>query len=149
MQLLSSDNILSHVNNVIHEGTQLHEQCIDLTVEAIYRPVRVGALDFGGSEFEPVGTETIQAIKQNNDDDYGWWNLQPGSYQAVFNEEITLNEDALAIISPHSHAVQAGITGSTLAISKGDKQILNFQVPQCGCNIKENARIATLYIMDI
>ncbi|MBN2730959.1 MAG: hypothetical protein JXR26_00890 [Balneolaceae bacterium] len=148
MQMLSSDQIIDHISNIIHEETQLHRRSIDLTVADIKRPAKVGALDFGGSEFKPMGTETIEAVKQNSDDDYGWWRLQAGMYQAEFNESLSLGDDTVALLSLHAHASAAGIVSSARIINDNEQSLnLNFQVPKCGCNVKENARFATLVLL--
>lgn len=148
MQMLSSGQIINHISNIIHEETQLHRHSIDLTVTDIKRPAKVAALDFGGSEFEPMGTETIRAVKRNPDDNYGWWSLQAGLYQAKFNELLSLSDDTAALLSLHSHASAGGIVSSSRIITDNKSTLsLNFQVPKCGCNVKENARIATLVLL--
>lgn len=114
----------------------------------ILRPVRAPSLDFGGSEFNPAGMETMQAIKQNKEDNYGWWNLQRGFYQAYFNELISLTTGMIALISLHEHAIQAGILGNSSVLTSRKSSVrLNFHVPDCGCNLKENARLATAVLM--
>lgn len=149
MHIFTPDQLRKHINPILHADTQLHSSGIDLTVKTIGRPVRVGALDFGGSEFEPAGMETQRAFKQNEDDSYGWWNLQPGFYQAEFNEQIIYtDDDVLAIITLHDHAIAAGLTGGSGVITGSSGPLkMNFQVPDCGCNIKENARLATAVLM--
>ncbi|HYW34075.1 MAG TPA: hypothetical protein VE868_01595 [Balneolaceae bacterium] len=149
MYLRSSKKILQHVEDIVHDKTQVHEKSIDLTVDSVYRFTQPGALDFGGSEFEPAATEIIEPQKENSNDDYGWWKLDRGYYKAVFNEHISLDEDMLAIIAPHDHARQAGLLTNTALLAHGDTSILTFQVPEMGCNIKENARIATAYLLYI
>lgn len=149
MFLLEAEELLDHTNNIVHEKTQKQSRHLDLTVSGIYRYTGSGSLDFGGSEFEPANTERIDPVKQSKNDDYGWWILKEASYKAVFNESLSNLEDTLVAITPHSHALQAGIVANTLLLS-ADKDLdslsLNFRVPLAGCNIKENARFATLHI---
>lgn len=150
MFLLQSDELLEHAGDIIHKDTQLHKLSLDLTVDQVQRFDGEGALDFGGSEFRPAAAKTITPRKRNEDDDYGWWDLQQGSYKAIFNETLQNHEDTLAIVSPHQHASEAGIIASTNAVtseSVTDQLALNFQVPSAGCRIKENARFATLHIL--
>lgn len=147
MDLISSKNILNHVKNIVHEDTQLHTNCIDLTVTSVHRLTEAGALDFGGSEFEPAQTEPIDAKKENPDDDYGWWKLDAGRYKAVFNEQITASEEAVAFLAPHPHAREAGVTANTQVLSGDESSNIIFDVPDAGCHIKENARFAALYLM--
>lgn len=149
MFLLETEELLDHTNNIVHEKTQKQSRHLDLTVSGICRYTGSGSLDFGGSEFEPATTERINPVKQSKNDDYGWWVLKEGTYKAVFNESLSNLEDTLIAITPHSHALQAGILANTLLLSTDedlDTLSLNFRVPLFGCNIKENARFATLHI---
>lgn len=148
MQLLRSDKLKDHVQNIIHDDTQLHETRIDLTVDKVSKLNQAGSLDFGGSEFEPAVTDIIKPRKKNDDDDYGWWNLEAGSYKAQFNEELSLNEKMLAIMNLHYHARQAGIRANSQLIEYSGSLGMVFDVPEVGCNIKENARFASLYLLE-
>lgn len=150
MILLQSEELLEHTESIIHWDTQQHDLHIDLTVDEIRRFSAPGSLDFGGSEFKGAPFKVIEPQKQNPEDDYGWWNLNTGTYQAKFNERIDHLEDAVVVISPHPHARQAGITGGANMLSSEDdlsEITYNFHVPDTGCNIKENARFATLFIL--
>lgn len=150
MFLLQSDELLDHTKDIIHKDTQQHKFSFDLSVAEIHTFTEAGSLDFGGSEFEPASSRSIAPEKQNADDKYGWWNLEQGMYKAVFNEQLQNNEDTLTIISPHEHAIQAGIiAGTNLITDEVNKEQLsmNFQVPAVGCRIKENARFANLQIL--
>ena len=150
MKLLRSDKLLDHVSDIIYEDTQLQDNHIDLTVTEIHQFSEAGALDFGGSEFRPARTEPIKPKKQNTDDDYGWWELEEGTYQAVFNESVEHPENSAVFIAPHIHAVESGIMISSQILSPNhdlDRITLNFKISKIGCNIKENARFASLYIM--
>ncbi len=147
MKLLSSDDILDLTGNIIHEDTQLHEQHLDLTVAEVHRLTGAGSLDFGGSEFTPAASEPILPEKENPNDKYGWWDLKIDTYKAVFNESVEVPENAIAVITPHSHAEKSGVIINTLFISHEDDLndfYMNFRVPVAGCKIKENARISTL-----
>lgn len=148
MQLLTSAELSDHLQNIVHEDTQLHETRIDLTVDEVSKLKQAGSLDFGGSEFEPAKADIIKPRKKNEDDDYGWWNLEAGSYKARFNEELSLNEKMLALMNLHYHARQAGIVANTQLIGYSGSLEMLFNVPEVGCNIKENARFATLYLFE-
>jgi deoxycytidine triphosphate deaminase len=149
MNLYTSDQLVKYVQNITHQDTQLHEHSIDLSVDSIYRFTRAGSLDFGGSEFKPADTKIIEPQKVNSDDDYGWWKLKSGHYKAVFNEQISLNEDMFAIITPHDHARQAGLSANTALITQDTPSFLTFSIPEGGCDIKENARLAAAFIISI
>ena len=150
MILLQSDEITNHLNSIIHSDTQQHENHFDLTVARIHRFTKAASLDFGGSEFEPAERQIVEARKKNPDDDYGWWELTDGLYQATMNEEIKAFKDTIALLGPHPHAQKAGIVSNTHILSseqEGDSVTMNFRVPEAGCNIKENARMAVLYLL--
>ena len=150
MILLESDELVQHTEDIIHRDTQQHDLHVDLTVAEIYRFTGSGSLDFGGSEFQPAPSEPIEPVKRNPDDDYSWWELDQGTYQARFNEKAVNLQDALLAVSPHDHAKQAGIIASSSLISftTGDSELsLNFRVPENGCSIKENARFASMHIL--
>ncbi|MDX1636755.1 MAG: hypothetical protein R3281_02215 [Balneolaceae bacterium] len=150
MFLIQSEELLEHVDQIIHRDTQLHTFCIDLTVSEIHRYTAGGALDFGGSEYVPASTEPIQPQKRQADDDYGWWNLTEGAYRAYFNEKLQNVADTLSIISPHDHASKAGIimSGDHITSDEPHGQVaVDIRVPSVGVQIKENARLATLHIL--
>lgn len=150
MFLLESDELLEHTSNIVHEDTQKHKLNLDLTVGKVFSYTEAGSLDFGGSEFEAASGKFIDAVKQSNDADYGWWILKEGIYKAVFNESLQNLEDTLVALSLHDHAERTGLVASSRLISADhdlDEISMNFQVPKNGCNIKENARFATLHII--
>jgi deoxycytidine triphosphate deaminase len=147
MHLRSSKQFSKTIQNFTDQDSQLHNKSFDLTLDSVYSFTKPGSLDFGGSEFEPAATKIIDPKKNNSDDDYGWWKLQGGRYKAVFNERISLDEDMLAIITLHDHARQAGLVACTAFLTHGDTSIFTFVVPDMGCSIKENARLATAYLV--
>lgn len=151
MSFLSSKELLKHVSNLIHEDTQRHRSHIDLTVAEVHKITGAGSLDFGGSEFKPATTEKITPEKQKPNADYGWWKLKQGPYKIIFNEKLKLDDNTSAVISPHQHAREAGlISDSYLVHSEENFENLsiNITVSEAGCNIKENARIAALCILE-
>lgn len=150
MFLLDSDELLEHTSNIIHKDTQKHKLNLDLTVSRVVKFTEAGSLDFGGSEFEPAAGKIIDPVKQSKNDDYGWWILKEGTFKAVFNETLHNLEDMLVAIAPHPHALDAGLVANTQLISVDhdpEELSMNFRVPKAGCNIKENARFATLHIL--
>ncbi|MAO65276.1 MAG: hypothetical protein CL666_09780 [Balneola sp.] len=150
MQFLTTENISELISGIIHEDTQLHTDHIDLTVAEIHRITGAGSLDFGGSEFKPATTEKLEPKQRKPEDDYGWWKLGRGPYKIIFNETLELDENAKAIISPHAHAREAGLVTNTNVISSGaneEELAINVTVSEAGCNIKENARVAAMYIL--
>lgn len=149
MQLLQTSEFFDSISNIIHKDTQQHEDHLDLTVSEIHEYRRAGDLDFGGSEFKPATTELVKPEKNDPEDDYGWWKLKGGIYKAVFNEKMNETDHFITVISLHEHAQKAGIIcdrgfGST---QDNGQLSFNFFVPKLGCNIKENARMASLYVL--
>lgn len=154
MAFLKEDRFAKHIHSLIHQDTQQQEYNIDLTAGEIHAFAGPGSLDFGGSEFQPAKRQLITPQKKVEDDDYGWWNLPGGSYQVTMNEKMNADntDNILGILVPHEHARQAGIISDNLllAVEKEPQTItLNIQVPKAGCNIKENARIAALYLFEL
>lgn len=150
MILLQADELMDHLDSIIHQDTQQHEDHFDLTVNKIHKLTEAGSLDFGGSEFQPSDKRLLNPRKKDEDDDYGWWHLRKGIYQATMNEQIKNFEDTIAFLAPHSHTQQAGIITSTQILSENAEKepvTMNFQVHEAGCNIKENARFAVLYLL--
>ena len=149
MFFLKSDELRDHVESIIHKDTQQHNTHFDLTVDAIHKFTKAGSLDFGGSEFESAEKKIIEPQK-NQGDDYGWWNLPQGHYQATMNETVKEVNDTIAFISLHPHAHKAGIIANTSMFPNQQNNspiTLNFFAPDPGCNIKENARFAVLYLL--
>lgn len=150
MAFLKSDIVRKSLDNLIHLDTQQQKYCLDLTVSEVHKFTRNGSLDFGGSEFEAAATQKIEAEKQNPGDDYGWWKLKSGTYKAICNESLVTDDTDIAIVTPHKHACQAGLILNTLIITgqkNSDTVDLTFNVPEAGCDIKENARFASIYIL--
>jgi len=150
MILLKSNELTDHLRSIIHKDTQQHENHFDLTVSHVHKLTEAGSLDFGGSEFQAAHTKKIEPQKENEDDKYGWWHLPKGTYQATMNEKIKEFEDTIAMLAPHIHTQQAGIIANSIILSseeEGDTITMNFRVPEAGCNIKENARFAVLYLL--
>lgn len=148
MKILNSGDFIENVSNVIHEDTQLHEYSVDLTVEEIHSFTGAGSLDFGGSEFESAAIEQVDTVRKNKDDKYGWWKLEGGMYRVYFNEGVEFSEDQILVLNLHEHARSAGLIASEQFLSENEGDFfLNIQVPEAGCNIKENARIAVLHVI--
>lgn len=149
MNIIQSDELTDHLESIIHKETQQHENHYDLSVAEIYQFTEAGSLDFGGSEFQPAQKRLVEPQKENKDDDYGWWHLRRGSYQATMNEKIKDFDKNIGLLAPHAHTQKAGIIATTNILSGNEEEkiTINFRVPEAGCNIKENARFAVLYLL--
>lgn len=150
MTLFKSNEIKKNIHNLVHQDTQQQEYCLDLTLSEIHEFTGAGSLDFGGSEFEPASTQIMKPEKKNTDDKYGWWKLSGGIYRAVCNESFKPLENHSIFITPHVHAQEAGLMVNTVIADRNqnsDAIRLLIQVPDAGCNIKENARFASAFMV--
>jgi len=149
MQLLQTSEFFDSIANIVHRETQEHKNHLDLTVSEVHVYRNAGDLDFGGSEFKPATTDPVKPEKNDPEDDYGWWKLKSGIYKAVFNEKIKQSDQTTAFVSLHEHAKKAGILSNEGFVRNEENGRLsfNFFVPEPGCNIKENARMASLYVL--
>lgn len=142
MNISKSETILEKIDGILHEPTQKQDKQIDLSVNEIFKVNSRGKLDFGGSEYQPSKTIKINSEKKNEDDDYGWWNLKRGIYLVKYNEKIATSP---VFIQPHKRLIKTGsYTTSRIIDEKGEINDLLF-VGENGLDIKENARIATVF----
>lgn len=147
MELLEGSEITAFLDDIVHEDTQVQPHAFDLTAGQILKPNVAGDLDFGGSEFKPASTLELDAIKRSQDDTYGWWNLTDRTYMIRFNESINDRFEGVGTISPHEHLTASGASIPTVTIL-GERNPLELpvHVGPNGCQIKENARVATLTV---
>jgi hypothetical protein len=82
------------IADYIHEGKQFSESrnAFYLTVKRIGKLHSGGSLDFGGSQYSEAVIEWMEPEKKAEDDKYGWWQLNEGSYWVEYNERIDLPE---------------------------------------------------------
>lgn len=135
------------IQDYIDLETQLTPQGFDLTAGEIYRFKGHGSLDFSNSEREIPETEKVEPVKKDEEDDYGWWQLEPGAYKVVMNETVDIPEHLTAFAYPRSSLLRMGCsienavwdagytgTGSFLLVVENDQ----------GVDIKQNARVNQL-----
>lgn len=135
------------IQDYIDLETQLTPQGFDLTAGEIHRFKGHGSLDFSNSEREIPETEKVEPVKKDEEDDYGWWQLEPGAYKVVMNEKVDIPEHLTAFAYPRSSLLRMGCsienavwdagytgTGSFLLVVENDQ----------GVDIKENARVNQL-----
>jgi dUTP pyrophosphatase len=127
-----------------HLETQLTPNGFDLTAAEIHRFKGSGKLDFSNSEREIPETEKIEPEKKDEEDDYGWWKLEPGAYKIRTNEIVDLPEDVIAFAYPRSSLLRMGCTienGVWDAGFRGRSEFLLIVENEDGVEIKENARV--------
>ena len=83
------NDLLTAVDGLLHEETQVHDGGIDLTVSEVSVVDRAGRVDFGGGELEPARTRRHETQKRHPEDDYEWWHLEEGQYLIAYNESLT------------------------------------------------------------
>lgn len=148
-RILDLDETRSHVEGLLHLDTQGAAVGIDLTVDEVHRVAGPGSLDFGGSEEEPADLEEMEPELRDPDDDYGWWELEPGSYVVRYNETLELEEGRLAQLFPLERVLRAGASHPAFVVD-GSRDPLEtlLRVGSAGCSLKENCRISRVLILD-
>lgn len=145
MRFIKNKELEESWKNLIYPPKQLEGATLDLTVKRIYSFKKQGALDFGGSEYQPVDLEPLSPIIED-DPKYGWWTLSPGMYILEYNENLPGGE-FLAIVYPHQCLLGTGCFHPSFIVdpSKTSQTIQGLlSVNSQGVRIKENARISTV-----
>lgn len=147
-RILDLDETRSNTAGLVHLDTQKAAVGLDLTVASIYRLTGPGSLDFGGSELEPAERQEVEPELRDAEDDYGWWELAPGTYIARYNETLDLAENRWATVLPLERLLAAGASHAAFGVD-GSRDPLEalLLVGDAGCNLKENARISRLVVM--
>ncbi|MFX1538274.1 MAG: dCTP deaminase [Promethearchaeota archaeon] len=145
MRFLKNKDLEESWKNLIYPPKQLEGVTLDLTIKKIFTLKDQGALDFGGSEYQPVDLEPLSP-KIEDDPKYGWWTLATGNYVIEYNENLTRN-DFMAIVYPHQRLLKTGCFHPPFILdpSKNSQSIHGLLIVNIqGLRIKENARISTV-----
>ncbi len=142
MDFLSGEEIIDLAENITYKDTQISEKSMDLTVKNIYKLENRGEIDFGGGERKDGKTKKVETSKKNPDDDYGWWNLEPGTYLVEYNEE--LKEERPILLQPLERLTKNSAIHPTKIVGKLEK--IPLVVGETGINIKENSRISRILV---
>lgn len=149
MRILDPDAAAGLVAGLVHLDTQRAGSGLDLTVDRVARLSAPGALDFGGSEFAAAGAETLPPERAAPGDDYGWWELEPGTYLAAYNEAPDLTDGQAGLITALPRLQRAGASHPAfVADGDGGELTTLLEVGDAGCRLKENARISRLTVLD-
>jgi hypothetical protein len=143
------------VSNIIHEGKQFPEglSFAYLTVDRIGEYAGIGRLDFGGSEYAEADVEWLAPVKKSSDDTYGWWHLTPGTYLVLFNESVEVPAGNRFYLQIWEKAAR-NAASIPFAILEGGQDVgpdplsCTLFVGGAGIEIKENARLAQLGVLD-
>ena len=131
---------MHEVKNVVHEETQRTDEGFDLTVSEVYVVEEPGRVDFGGGELEEASLAAVETEKRNEDDDYGWWNLDAGTYVVEHNEALGVEE--AVTVRTRAGLLERGAYHPTVRVTELPR--LPLTVGGDGLCLKENARISTV-----
>lgn len=132
---------LEFVDGIVHEPTQTEGRGLDLTLDIVSVVHQAGAVDFGGGELADAETTFVEPAKRDPDDDYGWWELDAGTYLLSHNETLDAAETDFRL-EPHREVVARGASHPTVHVSALPPVPLT--VGGAGIDLKENARVSTL-----
>lgn len=149
MRILDADATSMLVNRIVHLDTQRAPTGLDLSVGSVHRVTGPGALDFGGSEFQPAAREELEPELANPDDDYGWWRLDAGTYVMRYNESLALQPGQLAHVLPLERLLRAGASHPAFVVDDARDPLESLlTVGGSGCRMKENCRVSRLLVLD-
>ena len=131
---------MEDIEDVVHEETQLTNEGFDLTVAELYVVEEAGRVDFGGGELEEATLSPVETEKRNEDDDYGWWNLDAGKYVVEHNESLSAEEPVT--VRTRTGVLERGAYHPTVRVMELSR--LPLTVGGDGLRVKENARISTV-----
>ena len=148
-KLIQKNNL---VENYISLEKQLTPNGIDLTVAAISRFARAGAIDFSNKERVIPAAEEIRPKKTKEEDKYGWWLLAKGVYKVKSNEIINLPNNLTALAFSRTSILRMGCFTAhgvwDAGFSGKGEFILSVQNPE-GVKLKENCRVAQLIFFKV
>lgn len=140
------------IQDYVHLETQLTPQGFDLTVQEIHEFNGSGKLDFSNDEREIPDSDPIEPEKKNSEDDYGWWQLEPGTYKVVMNEKVDIPNDLVGYAFPRSSLLRMGVTIENAVWDSGFTGTGSFKISvdnEEGVEIKENARLNQIVFEEI
>lgn len=147
--LIEQENLVS---NYPHLETQLQPNGFDITVGEIHRITGSGKLDFSNSERQIPESEPIEPEKKSQEDEYGWWALDPGVYKIVMNERVDIPNDLTGFAFPRSSLLRMGATTENAVWDSGytgtGEFLLRVENPE-GIEIKENARVNQIVFLEM
>lgn len=147
MELLDGADAAERLEDLIHFDTQSRGSGIDLTVGEVHDLEGSGRLDFGGGEFEQAATRPIPPELADEDDEYGWWHLDPGFYLVRYNEGFFPEEGEFGIVRPLPRLLSAGASHPTFHVESEQSQLGTLvEVGAQGVEMKENFRASRLQV---
>ena len=138
--MTDASTVADALEGLVHADTQVGARGVDLTAASVLDHDGPGRVDFGDGELEPAGTSPRETRQRSPDDDYGWWELEPGSYLVAYNE--TLAGDGPFWLQPRDALCERGAGHPTRLVD--DLGPVPLFVGDGGLRLKENARVSTL-----
>ncbi|MDY6771068.1 MAG: dCTP deaminase [Candidatus Nanohaloarchaea archaeon] len=146
MRPATSDEIEAMVDGIVHVETQFDDGSLTLTVDTVEQVTGGGQLDFGGGEYEEAATEELSPERRDPDDDYGWWELDEGTYLVTCNESLHLPDDAVGVLQPWTKAARNGLNHDTRTVTGDHGPVRLLVHVEEELSIKENARTTELQV---
>ena len=143
-------DILEFISNIIYEKKQVEDYGVYLTIGKIFCFTGKGQADFGGDEYKKSEVQEINPVKRKVEDKYGWWELPQGEYLIEFNEELQklLPAAKAVILQPAKRLTENGAFHPTIIVEKTGVIRTTLFVGKNGINIKENARVSKLIVLE-
>ena len=149
MRILDAEATSGLLHGLVHLDTQRAAVGLDLTVDRVARLVGPGALDFGGSEFEAAEREPLEPVPASPDDDYGWWELEAGTYLVGYNEAPDLHGGRVGLVQALPRLQRAGAFHPAFVVDGAENPVETLlRVGEAGCRLKENCRISRLLVLE-
>ena len=150
MKIFKLDEIEGAIFDLIFKDKQFHGRTLFLTLKTVYRILGKGSVDFGGGEYVQADREKLEPVKRSFDDNYGWWDLEPGTYPIEYNERFESEKERLYLISPSRRIFSSGTFHPVIVVVEkkySPKGLLI--VGGSGISIKENGRISLCKVFEI
>ncbi|WP_255151475.1 dCTP deaminase [Halorarius halobius] len=133
------------LDGLIHEPSQVDDDGVSLTAGQVYRITEAGQADFGGEEYADPATEPVDTERRDAADEYGWWELDAGTYLLAFNESLQ-SANVSFVLQPHERLLALGASHPTAHVT--DVGPVPLSVPEAGVALKENAQVSRLVDTD-
>jgi len=137
------DRLALFVRDMVYAKKQVRGSGVDLTAASIRRLAGKGSVDFGGGEWTAAEARELEPQKRAPEDEYGWWELEPGQYLLRYNEKLAFPPPCTALIVPAQRLLLAGGWHAAVA-TDGQEPVAVLCVGQGGLRMKQNARVSTL-----
>ena len=144
MKFLSGEETADFLEDLIYLDTQVSDKGLDLTVSSIYKLTERGELDFGGGERKDGELREIEPELRDEEDDYGWWELEKGTYLMEYNESLTEDCES-AYIQPLLRLTRNSAVHPSKFVEQLD--LVPLTVGDEGLSIKENSRVSRIFVV--